>query len=222
MPSDPKSKKRAGKAVRCHAGHRLRLRRKALHGLDRFEIHEAAELLLFESIPRRNTNETAHALTDRFGSLTALLKASPEELVRVPGIGPVTAGRIASVLPDTARRMTDALREEEPLGRWSLLAAADLRLNVMEECGAVLLLNRALRLTDWLPARDPCALLRLYGQAEERTSAGEGESAPAFRIVLIRRDAADRLTALAPTLRDCFPGARRILVLTPDRRMEEV
>ena len=221
MPSVMKSKKRAGKTSRCHAGHRFRLRRKALLGLDRFEVHEAAELLLFESIRRRNTNETAHALTERFGTLTAVLKASPEELIRVPGIGPVTAGRIASILPGTARRMTDALREEEPLGRWSLLAAADLRLNVMEECGAVLLLNRALRLTDWLPARDPCALLRLYGQAEERTLAGE-ESDPAFRIVLIRRDAADRLTTLSPSLRDCFPDARRILVLTPDRRMEEV
>ena len=53
-----------------HEGHRARLRKRyAQHGLDNFDDVNALELLLFYTIPRRDTNEIAHALLERFGSL---------------------------------------------------------------------------------------------------------------------------------------------------------
>ena len=56
-----------------HTGHRERLKQKFLkHGLDSFEPHEALELLLFWSIPRKDTNELAHKLINKFGSITAV------------------------------------------------------------------------------------------------------------------------------------------------------
>ena len=62
-----------------HAGHRQRLKERFLRdGLDNFEEHQVLELLLFYGIPQRDTNEIAHALIEKFGSLSRVLEASPE------------------------------------------------------------------------------------------------------------------------------------------------
>ena len=71
-----------------HDGHRQRLKNRFREeGLDHFEEHEVLELLLYHAIPRRDTNPTAHELLDRFGSLSQVLEARPEELAKVPGMG---------------------------------------------------------------------------------------------------------------------------------------
>ncbi len=71
-----------------HNGHRQRLKdRFCKEGLENFEEHQVLELLLFYCIPRVDTNPMAHALLDRFGSLSKVLEASVEELEKVPGIG---------------------------------------------------------------------------------------------------------------------------------------
>jgi len=71
-----------------HNGHRQRLRARFLkEGLDNFEEVNALELLLFYCIPRKDTNELAHALLSHFGSFHQVLDATPEELMTVPGIG---------------------------------------------------------------------------------------------------------------------------------------
>ena len=71
-----------------HEGHRERVKRRfRQEGLDSFSDIQALELLLFYVIPRVDTNPIAHALLDHFGSLSQVLDASPEELMKVPGIG---------------------------------------------------------------------------------------------------------------------------------------
>jgi len=71
-----------------HDGHRQRLKdRFCNEGLDNFDEHQVLELLLFYCIPRVDTNPIAHALLDRFGSLSQVLEAPVEELERVRGIG---------------------------------------------------------------------------------------------------------------------------------------
>lgn len=70
-----------------HEGHRQRLKdRFRREGLDNFDELYVLELLLFYCIPRKDTNPIAHRLLDQFGSLTAVLEASPEELEKVEGI----------------------------------------------------------------------------------------------------------------------------------------
>ena len=56
-------------------------------GLEGFADHEALELLLFYAIPRRDTNPIAHALINRYESLSKVLNAPVEELASVEGIG---------------------------------------------------------------------------------------------------------------------------------------
>ena len=48
-----------------HEGHRSRMKaRYRDHGLDNFNDVNVLELLLFYAIPRKDTNELAHALLD--------------------------------------------------------------------------------------------------------------------------------------------------------------
>lgn len=70
-----------------HDGHRQRLRQRFIgEGLDSFHDINVLELLLFYGIPRRDTNELAHQLLLRFGSLPGVLDAPLEELQNVPGM----------------------------------------------------------------------------------------------------------------------------------------
>ena len=70
-----------------HDGHRQRLRERfQKDGLDNFDEINVLELLLFYIIPRQDTNEIAHRLLDRFGSLENVLDAKLEDLVTVKGI----------------------------------------------------------------------------------------------------------------------------------------
>lgn len=81
-----------------HAGHRAKTREKYLRaGADAFLPHELIELLLYDAIPYRDTNPTAHLLLERFGTLSGVLRASREELTAVPGIGEYAADLIRSV-----------------------------------------------------------------------------------------------------------------------------
>ena len=59
-----------------HDGHRQRLKDRYLaEGLDHFNELQVLELLLFYCIPRQDTNPIAHALLDRFGSISQVLDA---------------------------------------------------------------------------------------------------------------------------------------------------
>ncbi|MBE6529147.1 MAG: hypothetical protein E7680_00890 [Ruminococcaceae bacterium] len=71
-----------------HEEHRKRMRERfLLSGFDGFSDHEILECLLYFSIPRSDTNELAHKLMERFGSIRNLLEATPEELAAEDGIG---------------------------------------------------------------------------------------------------------------------------------------
>lgn len=70
-----------------HVGHRARMRRRFSMAPNTLNDHEILEILLYYTIPQKDTNELAHELLHRFGSLFGVLTASPEELRTVPGIG---------------------------------------------------------------------------------------------------------------------------------------
>ena len=93
-------------------------------GLDSFTDVQALELLLFYAIPQKDTNPIAHALLNRFGSLSQVLDADAEELEKVPGISDHAAtllrlvtqlGRFYQV--DTAQR-TEALTSIDACGAY--------------------------------------------------------------------------------------------------------
>ncbi|HCH68841.1 MAG: DNA repair protein RadC [Clostridiales bacterium] len=71
-----------------HAGHRARLKKLAAEkGLWGLPDHVILELLLFYALPRVDTNDIAHRLIRRFGSLQRVFDADPQELIQVPGVG---------------------------------------------------------------------------------------------------------------------------------------
>ena len=81
-----------------HDGHRERLRKSYLeHGLMSMNDINALELLLFYALPRRDTNEIAHHLLSRFGSLDGVFSASVEDLCEVDGIGEYAAALITLI-----------------------------------------------------------------------------------------------------------------------------
>jgi len=86
-----------------HDNHRERIKARFLaEGLDSFEEHNKLELLLFYVIPRKDTNETAHRLIEKFGSLTGVFDANIEELETVEGIGR-NAAIYLKLMPQIAR-----------------------------------------------------------------------------------------------------------------------
>lgn len=87
-----------------HDGHRKRLKERFIKsGLDDFEPHNVLELVLFYSIPRKDTNPLAHRLINHFGSLSAVFDAKPEELMKVNGVTENTAA-LLSMIPQVARK----------------------------------------------------------------------------------------------------------------------
>ncbi len=83
----------ANKKENPHEGHRQRMRDKFMSegSFDSFPPHNLLEMMLFYSSPRSDTNELAHALIDKFGSLKEVLDAPYNALTSVKGVGQQTA-----------------------------------------------------------------------------------------------------------------------------------
>jgi DNA repair protein RadC len=106
------SKEDSGQRCRpqIHKGHRERLRARFLsEGLDGFDDHQVLELLLFQVVPRHDTNPVAHGLMRRFGSF-AVLEADPKDLASVEGIGSRAAVFLSMVPQITRRYFLDKVR----------------------------------------------------------------------------------------------------------------
>ncbi len=92
------------KPKNVHEGHRERLRQRFLsEGLENFQDHNVLELLLFYSVPLKDTNEEAHNLIDTFGSLSGVFDASFEDLCNVKGIGERSATLI-KMMPELFKK----------------------------------------------------------------------------------------------------------------------
>ena len=103
-------------AESIHTGHRDRLKKRFLQqGLDGFTDIQALELLLFYSIPRKDTNPIAHRLLDRFGSLSQVLDAAPEELAQVQGISENSAVLLSLINQMGRLYLVDRARREQVL-----------------------------------------------------------------------------------------------------------
>ncbi len=78
-----------------HSGHRKRLIERLKRGF--LVEHEYLEALLFNAIPRRNTNDIAHRLLSKFGSLREIFSVSVEQLQQVEGVGESVASYLYCV-----------------------------------------------------------------------------------------------------------------------------
>lgn len=137
------------KKKNVHANHRQRMIGKLMqNGLDIFADHEVIELLLFWMIPRINTNPIAHELLDTFGSIHAVMDATPQQLQQVYKIGERSAQSFYFLREffryyeqDRERQATESLslRSTQEICDYSRVALADETAEVL----FVLYLNNA-------------------------------------------------------------------------------
>lgn len=140
-----------------HKDHRKHTKDRFLsEGLDSFEPHNVLELLLFYSIPQKDTNETAHMLINRFGSLSAVFDAPYDDLLTVPGISEHSATLI-KLIPAISRRYAmeknskvTKLSSIEDIGKY-LVARY---LGVTEETVLLLLLDNKFGLIDCIKVHE--------------------------------------------------------------------
>lgn len=78
-----------------HDGHRHRIIEKLDSGSLR--EHELLEILLFNAIPRRNTNDIAHRLLSAFGSIKGVFSATLVQLTSVKGVGESVAAYLICI-----------------------------------------------------------------------------------------------------------------------------
>ena len=101
-------------------GHRDRLReRMQSAGAGALADYEMLELLLFRSIPQRDTKPIAKALLDRFGSLAEVLGAPAHLLAEVKGVGPSVAFDLKLVASVAERMLRSQIRGRHVLSSWS-------------------------------------------------------------------------------------------------------
>ena len=132
---------------------RERLREK---GADALKTADLVAIMLRTGLKGRNVLEVAQELVNRHGSLTALARASIEDLQEVKGIGPDKAVTLMAAFA-LARRMAEEMRNESPV-----LDTPEAVVRVMrEECRVktteqfqVLLLNTRRRLMQVIKIAD--------------------------------------------------------------------
>lgn len=100
---------------KLHEGHRKRVKDRYLaEGLDAFEDHQVLELLLFFSIPMRDTNELSHKMLAEFGSLAGLFEADPKDICKRCKVSENTA-ILVSLIPSLARRYFKGKWGDKPM-----------------------------------------------------------------------------------------------------------
>ena len=91
-----------------HEGHRERMRRQMkTSGMDSLSDVQVLEVALYYAIARRDTNEIAHALLRRFGSLSGVLEAPRAELLKIDGVGESAADLLLLFIQMERRHLMD-------------------------------------------------------------------------------------------------------------------
>ena len=141
-----------------HEGHRARMRKRLWETAPAsFAEHELLEMLLYHSIARGDTNETAHSLLETFGSIEGVLDADAARLQSVWGVGESSAV-LLTLVGELARRYATQkfIEKQGPLGALDTpqkVAAflAPRFIGATKELAVVLLVDNAMRVLDCFP-----------------------------------------------------------------------
>ena len=161
-----------------HSGHRDRMRAKFLQqGLEGFQEHEMLELTLFYALPRVNTNEVAHRLLQRFGSLADVLNADYHALRDVKGMGESSA-MLLTLIAQLSRQYRLSARKDLTLNTFDATCAyfKDIYLGEPEEQLRLACLDDRLRLmscgvvSEGAPSSVPVHMRRLVEYALQQKS----------------------------------------------------
>lgn len=117
MTDDPPKGKKADKPH--HLKHRKRLRTRFLKDMGtHMEDYEILELLLCQTIPRRDVKPLAKSMIDTFGDLAGVLAAEPRSLATVEGLGETSIVGLKLVQHAAVRMLRQDLEEAHVLSSW--------------------------------------------------------------------------------------------------------
>lgn len=100
-------------------GHRARMRARLVEaGGDAFHDYELLEYVLALVTPRRDTKPLAKRLIGEFGTMSAVLAATPAELARVEGLGETGIAALKFVQAAAVRSLRDDVVGRPVLSSW--------------------------------------------------------------------------------------------------------
>ena len=141
-------------APSLHSGHRQRMKQKFLLNRGReMADHELLELFLYYSIPRCDTNETAHRMINEMGSLKDVFTTPTDKLLSVKGVGGETLTLIR-IIQAINKRIN--MQRYEPKQKFNSLSSVGEYLvkyyrGASEEQVCVMLLDNSMRMIDFIP-----------------------------------------------------------------------
>ena len=110
----------AGTSVNHAHGHRGRLKERFMtSGAGALADYELLEMILFRSIPRRDTKPIAKSLLETFGSFSEVLSAPAERLKEVKWVGESTITDLKLVKAAAEKYISGEVSEKPLLGSWS-------------------------------------------------------------------------------------------------------
>lgn len=104
-----------------YKGHRERLRGRFRDNPQSVADYEVLELILFLAIPRRDVKPLAKQLLAHYGSLQAVLHASPDDLENRAGLSGNAATALLTVREAGQRMLKETLMDQPVLNNWSRL-----------------------------------------------------------------------------------------------------
>lgn len=114
--------KRVEKAKPHFHDHRGRLRKKFEEaGPSALADYELLEMLLFRTIPRKDTKPLAKALITRFGDLAAVLAAPAARIAEVEGAGAAVAQDLKTLHEVSVRAAKSEAQRKPVISSWSAL-----------------------------------------------------------------------------------------------------
>ncbi len=114
--------KKAPKEIYHLEGHRQRLKERfRLGGADNMPDYELLEMLLFRSIPRRDTKKLAKDLIAKFGTFAEVISAPPPRLMEVSGVGQSTITDLKLVAASAQRLARIEVMNKPVLSSWNAI-----------------------------------------------------------------------------------------------------
>lgn len=167
--------------VNLHAGHRQRLREKydADRELTAFQDHEILEYILSLVIPRKDTNELAHEMINKFGSLHNIFMSTPTELLEFKNMTTSAAYLLAAIYPAVRRSLRTPLTFTDTVDVRNYALMAEYMqpkfIGRTTECISVLYLNVRYKVLfiEWIDGAYP-EKISINGEAIAKRAVKEG------------------------------------------------
>ena len=90
-------------------------------GANALDDYELLETLLFAFLPRRDVKPIAKALLARFGGLSAIFAATPEDIASVKGMGETSAAYLKATAALSARAAREEIAAKPVISSWTAL-----------------------------------------------------------------------------------------------------